>query len=408
MLQHTYRYFWVPLLLLASFSGQAQLKEVKVAFYNALRYSETNIDARHPDYRTIMRDMQPDIMVMEEFSSLAGMHMFRDSVLNFDSTAFAAAPYFNGNDLDAVLYYRISKVEYLSMATYPTQLRHIYRWRLKMPDAPDTLDVFGIHLKASSGSSNVTLRAAEADSIRKATAQLVAANPNQQHYFIIGGDFNIYGSTEPAYQKLLSKASAPQSSFNDVLNLPGTWNTAAYAAHHTQSTRTTRFNGGANGGMDDRFDMIFYSDHVLDTNGFQYVANSTRAYGNDGLRYNNAVNDLPTNGDVGQAVADALHYASDHLPILAKLQYRVKPPNNTSVEELHYTINILHTAHGFIVHDPRGVPISVRLYDVSGSLLATHQHKQKVEVNGLQAGLYFVHVLDQRGVVIGSEKVIVP
>jgi endonuclease/exonuclease/phosphatase family metal-dependent hydrolase len=407
MLQHTLRYFAVPLLLLGTLSAIAQQKEITVAFYNALRYSENNVDARHPDFRTIMRDMQPDILVMEEFSSQAGMEMFRDSVLNFDSTAFSAAPYYNGNDLDAVLYFRNSKVDYISMQTYPTQLRDIYHWRLKMPDADDTLDVFGVHFKASSGSSNEVARAAEADSVRKATAALVAAHPNQPHYFIIGGDFNIYGSTEASYQKLLSKASAPQSSFNDVLTLSGTWNSPAYAAHHTQSTRTTQFNGGANGGMDDRFDMIFFSNGILDTNGFHYVPGSMRPYGNDGLRYNNAVNDLPTNADVGQAIADALHYASDHLPIVSKLRYRVKPINNTGLEQWRNSIYIQQQPNGLLIKNTLQIPISVRLYEVSGRQIGMYQSPYNLHIHDLQPGMYIVHILDQQGRVVESQKTIV-
>ena len=79
--------------------------------------------------------------------------------------------------------------------------------------------------------------------------------------------------------------------------------------------------GGANGGMDDRFDWIFASASVLeDTYDMTYVHDSYVAFGNDGQHFNQAINS-GTNGAVSQAMADALHAASDHLPVFASFQF---------------------------------------------------------------------------------------
>jgi hypothetical protein len=74
----------------------------------------------------------------------------------------------------------------------------------------------------------------------------------------------------------------------------------------------------AGGGMDDRFDIIFTSYSLADGQGVDYV--NYYAFGQDGQHFNGDINGPPTNAAVGQAVADALWGASDHLPVIAELQ----------------------------------------------------------------------------------------
>ena len=118
------------------------------------------------------------------------------------------------------------------------------------------------------------------DSLRKVTNALAAGSA-----FFVCGDFNIYKSSESAYQKLLAVTPGNEGHFFDPLPLTGTWNNLSYASYHTQSTRTRSFNGGATGGLNDRFDMILYSKAVNLSGGITYVANSTVAFGNDGNHY---------------------------------------------------------------------------------------------------------------------------
>ena len=140
---------------------------------------------------------------------------------------------------------------------------------------------------------------------------------------MVTGDFNIYASTEPAYSALVDQSTPGY--FVDIFDLPGVWNDAAYAPYHTQSTRTRQFGGGANGGLDDRFDMILMSQSIIDTGGVHYVNNSYLPYGNDGLHYNDSIN-KPPNLAVGQVIADALHYSSDHLPVIAGFTFQSGVP----------------------------------------------------------------------------------
>jgi hypothetical protein len=117
---------------------------------------------------------------------------------------------------------------------------------------------------------------------------------------------------------MLSAANGPAGVVVDPINRPGGWhNGPAFASIHTQSPRTTQFGGGANGGMDDRFDIILTAPSFLDGNGYEYIPGTYTAYGQDGLHYNVALTDPPANGVVSAAVAQALHDASDHLPVYA-------------------------------------------------------------------------------------------
>jgi hypothetical protein len=137
---------------------------------------------------------------------------------------------------------------------------------------------------------------------------------------MVCGDFNIYGSSEGAYQNLVQNGSNANGKFNDILSMTGTWNNSAYAINHTQSPRTTSFGGGATGGMDDRFDMFLFSNAIVQNGGFDIVSNSYKAFGNDGLHYNQALNTPPFTM-YGSAVATAVHDASDHIPVIVKLKY---------------------------------------------------------------------------------------
>ena len=102
----------------------------------------------------------------------------------------------------------------------------------------------------------------------------------------------------------------------DPVNRIGHWhNNSSYSDVHTQSPRTSSFGGGANGGMDDRFDWLFVSQSILDQDSpMQYVEGTYWAVGNDGNHFNDAIND-GNNNSVSEEIADALHDASDHLPV---------------------------------------------------------------------------------------------
>lgn len=290
-----------------------------------MNYPVVDTTVRNPYFRTIFSNIQPDILVVQEMHSLAGQTGFLNNVLNVASSGYAAGQFINGPDTDRSIFFKSIHFTFLSNTPISTALRDINEFRLRHNLSGDTLIIYAVHLKANDTEDDRLKRAAEVDSLRKRTNQL---NPNS--HFIVLGDFNIYSSTEPAFEKLLNQTNSGY--VIDPLNLTGIFNNSAYAIHHTQSTRTRSFDDGAIGGMDDRFDMILVSQSVVNSNSINLVTNSTTAYGNDGNHYNDSIN-RPPNTAVGQTIANALHYASDHLPVYASFNFSV-PVELTSFKVL--------------------------------------------------------------------------
>ena len=117
----------------------------------------------------------------------------------------------------------------------------------------------------------------------------------------------------------------------DPINQMGNWhNNNSYALIHTQSTRssTEGYAGGAYGGMDDRFDIIFTSNDIISgSQGVKYVTNSYVSEGQDGNHFNQSINS-GTNSQVTQEIANALFYMSDHLPVSLSFTLEQQPLSN--------------------------------------------------------------------------------
>ncbi|MFN8155341.1 MAG: hypothetical protein U0Y08_13700 [Bacteroidia bacterium] len=304
--------------LLPAFAQQHD--QVKVMAYNLLAYPDqsgvvADTTLRNPYYRTIVQAADPDIMAVEELNTQTGYLGFLNNVMNANGAVYSAATYMFSNDTERGLFYKTSKFQFISNTPIVTDLRDINEFKLVHLLSGDTLRVYVVHLKASSGASFEQQRALEVDSLRKRTNALPAGSN-----FIVCGDFNLYSSSESAYQKLLQVTPGVQGHFIDMINLTGVWNNSAYAPYHTQSPRIRSFGGGATGGMDDRFDLILYSSAIAQSGGVTVVPNSLVAYGNDGNHYNDSINKQP-NTAVSAAVANALHNASDHIPVMMTLDF---------------------------------------------------------------------------------------
>jgi hypothetical protein len=82
------------------------------------------------------------------------------------------------------------------------------------------------------------------------------------------------------------------------------------------------------GGVDDRFDFQLSTAEVQDGDGFALIPGSYRTFGNDGVHYNLAINSgnnsyYPADIARSNQLADVLHDASDHMPVVA--DYQVPP-----------------------------------------------------------------------------------
>ena len=292
--------------------------------YNLLNYGDD--DDRESYYQEIIGEIQPDLIVCQEIVGTTGYDHFLDDVLNvIQPNEWSGADFTNQTaSQDIALYYKPEFFSFISTAIINTAqssgTRNVVEWTMEHLESGVQFRIYSLHLKASSGNSNAQQRLQEATILRNYLNEL----PSGSH-FIVGGDFNIYSnnsSSEPAFDMLTAAGSDTDGQLFDPINRIGHWhNNNAFADVHTQSPRTTQFGGGAHGGMDDRFDWIFVSAAVLeDTYDMNYVDDTYLAFGNDGQHFNQAINN-GTNSAVSQTMADALHEASDHLPVFASFQF---------------------------------------------------------------------------------------
>jgi endonuclease/exonuclease/phosphatase family metal-dependent hydrolase len=390
----------IIIFLLFSVFSNAQ---VKITSYNLLNYPGTDTTTRNPYFRTVINSINPDILVVQEITSQDAINGFLNGIMNISGNFYSAGTFINGPDSDNGIFFKTSLFSFISNTPIKTALRDINEFKLVCLSNLDTLRIYSAHLKASTGTSNELLRAAEVDSLRKVTNTLPFNS-----YFIVCGDFNLYRSGEPAYQKLLEITTGSYGNFNDALNMIGTWNNSAYASYHTQSSRVRSFGGGASGGLDDRFDFILYSSAIKNPGRLTYVLNSLTAYGNDGNHYNDSINKSP-NTAVSQFIANAIHYASDHLPVYALFSLStissINLTNSNIPSEFKLSQNYPNPYNPTtkIIFDlPKDAKVTLVIYDILGrqmAKLASGEFKKAgtymVEFNGQNyvSGVYFYKII---------------
>jgi hypothetical protein len=292
---------------------------LRVVTYNVLNFPGSTGGARLDDFAAVIDEIDPDVVIVQEMISSSGMTQFLNGAMNATTPGkYAAGPFVDGPDTDNSLFYKVATVEYISHQEISTALRNISEYVLRPVGYSSTAAQFRMyshHMKAGDTSADQTDRMGEATILRN----YLNALPSGSH-FIFGADMNVQSSTETAYQKLVGSESDNDGRLKDPLDQPGTWHdNATFKSIHTQSPRTTSFGGGATGGMDDRFDQLLISYAFDDGSGLSYVPGSYTAYGNDGLHLNQAINN-GTNYAVGDTIADALHEASDHIPVYLDIQ----------------------------------------------------------------------------------------
>lgn len=394
----------VFLAMLAATLGiahEAAADTLRVASHNALNFRGQADSNRLEDFRIVMSSIQPDVVCMQEIISEEAV----DLLLSFAFLPFeddwAAAPFLNGPDTDNAMFFRTSKIALVSQRQIPTTLRDISEYVIR-PAAGDTtlrLRLYSAHLKAGDGDEDQARRLQECTTFRQQVNMLEPGS-----LFMMMGDFNLYTSAEDCYQLLLSPEPLPNGQLFDPINRPGEWhNTVSFADIHTQSPRTQSFGGGATGGMDDRFDFILVSAGLMDTSGSYVIPETYKAYGNDGQHFNMAIND-GFNAAVPDSVADALHYAADHLPVVvdvvmrsepAAVSERPGPPSSTALISCYP-----NPFNGVITIElmPSREPVELAIYDLMGRVvyaqtfasMGTTGLRMPVDFGSLSGGTYWV------------------
>ncbi len=368
---------------------------IKFLTYNILNYPNFATE-KNPKLQLIMNDAKPDIVAVQEIQSQSAVNLFLTAVLG---PSFQASAFFDGPDTDNALYYKDSIFTLLTSEIIPNTPRYITKYVLRHNFSLNILIVYVAHFKAGDTPADETTRGEEAARLRLYTDQLSGGTN-----YLVCGDFNLYTSAEPCYERLLDQTTSGY--FLDPLDQPGSWhNNSSFSSIHTQSTRTFQLpDGGASGGMDDRFDFILVSQAMMNFGGVDYVPSTYWGYGNDGTHFNKQLVDPPY--PISQEIAFALHDVSDHLPIVAEFDFGVIngveeiDPSELSFKLYQNYPNPFNPSTVIKFEVPYTFPIRLILYDILGREVKTLFEgdavagSNEVELNAehLPAGVYFYHL----------------
>lgn len=380
----------ISVLLLSQIVGQS---DHVFMTYNLLNYQDEN--DREDDFITVIEYVEPDIIITEEVTGQTGYDHFLSDVLEvIEFGGWSGADFTNQSaSQDIALYYRHDVFTFISTSVVSTAqswgLRDVVEWVIEHNDSGVQFNVYGVHFKASSGESNSQTRLTEATILRDYLNDL----PSESH-FIVAGDFNIYSnssSSEPAFNMLTGAGSDDDGRLFDPVDRIGYWhNNSSYADVHTQSPRS-----GSYGGMDDRFDWIFVSEAVLDeTYELNIIEETYWAVGNDGNHFNQAIND-GNNTSVNDAVADALHDASDHLPVMATFSFPGGDPSpyNIVVTEVMVNPSAVSDSYGewFEIYNNDTMSINLSGWQIADSDNDLHTISPPQDQLFISAGEYMVY-----------------
>lgn len=72
--------------------------------YNILNYPANDAAIRNPYFRTVISNTQPDVLLVQEMLSQAGVDGYLNNVLNVASSRYAAGVFIDGIDTYTYLY----------------------------------------------------------------------------------------------------------------------------------------------------------------------------------------------------------------------------------------------------------------------------------------------------------------
>ena len=388
----------IVLCFFVSNKGRSQ-ETLKVMFYNLLNFPSTSPE-RADTLKKIVQHVLPDMFLVNELDNQFGATLILNNALNQNGiNHYQQAVFMDGPDTDNMLFFNSNKLGLISQNEIQTTLRDINEYVLyyKAPDLASTMDTaffytYSCHLKAGSTDPNPNYRLAEAQVFKN-----YLSGKTGLKNVIFGGDFNFYGSSvssEPAHNWVLNGGTIP---LFDPIDMTGEWHANSFYANiHTQSTRTTSFDGGATGGLDDRFDFVFISNDLqTGANKAKYIDNSYTSIGNDGAHYNTSLVNPSSNGSVPVDVANALYQMSDHLPVYLEIQVG----GDVGITENDYVTSFRFNSTSrelevFLKNSEHQISLSV--YDISGKRILNETHSGndliKTSFPQLRSGVYIVNL----------------
>jgi hypothetical protein len=299
--------------LLLPLSAVAQPDTVRLCTWNVLDYGDAVPDERRQAFVEIINRLRPDVLVVQDLDNFAGYTSFRDGVMSIlSSKQWVSGGFIDAEGSDNAMFYDPAKIDIISHDTLAHAGNAVDEWIVRRIGSDDTIHIFGAHLHPGNTEADKAQRGSEAWPIRMRAGDL----PYEHHSWLTAGTLNAYANNDPGYVPI-TYIGGMQGEALDPLQTPGNWSDSAeFAWMHTSSTRVREFNGGAGGGLNDRFDFILISGNLM----AHYVPDSYTAYGNDGGHFRDSVNRLPSEGYAPE-VLNALHAASDHLPVYLDLVF---------------------------------------------------------------------------------------
>lgn len=384
---------------------------IKVMTYNLLNYgfytnycttSNNNVSNKNEYLKTIIDYTLPDILgVVEIAPDDTYIDGFLYNVLNQNGRDYYAKTpksNYSGSSIINMLYYDSRKMTLSFWVSLPTTYRDINIYTFYFENDAlqngDTvyLTCIVMHLKAGNTDSDASDRTAMAQTLMN-----FLNNFNENTNYLVMGDFNLYSSSEGAYQQLTNHPNA-NIRFYDFINKSGDWsNNQYFSLYHTQSTHSNS-NCFIGGGLDDRFDFILGNiNTITGAKGFKYLANSYTTLGQDGLHFNKGLLDSPTNTTVPSNVLNALYGNSDHLPIISKFIV----DNTLSISDYSLPINYYMIDNKLYINfiNPSNADISIKVLDMQGRNVFTDQipsnmQQYVLDMNNYNKGVYLIDIFN--------------
>jgi hypothetical protein len=242
--------------------------------------------------------------------------------VSYSLATFTSAPGEDDFGGAQALFYRSDRLFEITAShvdIYSGAGRYTDRWQFRLLNYPSpaiTFLIYSSHLKAGSAAQDEAERLDGAQNVR---TNADALGPGQHILYV--GDLNAASNADDGYLHFLSPG--PGQAIDPLGS--NSWAGPGNAIKHSQSPRLVACCGLIGGGVDDRFDFQLSTLSFHDGLGLSIIPGTYRSLGNDGQHFDLAINDgnnfyYPGNVPRSNQLADDLHDASDHVPLLVEYQ----------------------------------------------------------------------------------------